>query len=151
MKSLYIVFFVLLSYELISTDCLYSQNRDNIPVYYPEIKAIPDFDSIQSTLDDLWSRASIVEKKLESKGFSFDNFAKICQDLGNYTGNGYHAYFGITPDEFDILSQVYCFDLVCCGTVCLPKSAYEIEAYEWINPCDDLEPMPMGGGGVAAV
>jgi len=141
----------LTSCELISTNRLYSQNSDKVTTYSPEIKALPNFESIQSQLDYLWSQASIYEKKLASKGYSFDDFGKICEDLEQVNENEYYTHFGITPTDFNILWQVYCCDLICCGTVCLPKNAYEIEAYEWLNPCGDLEPMRMGGGGVAAV
>ncbi len=146
-----IFLFILKSCELIYTNCAYSQNSDEVTIYSPEIKALPNFESIQSKLDYLWNQTSMFEKKLKSKGYSFDDFGKICDDLERLNESEYYTHFGIGPDDFSVLWQVYCCDLVCCGTVCIPKNAFEIEAYEWINPCGDLEPMRLGSGKLAAV
>jgi hypothetical protein len=154
MKSIFKVFnpiLISVSCGLICAKCLYSQNSTRMSVYSPEIKALPNFESIQNQLDYLWDQASIIEKKLNGRGYSFEDFGKICQDLDSLSENEYADHFGIGPDDFNSLWQVYCCDFACCGTVCLPKNAYEIEAYEWINPCGDLEPIRLGDGRLAAV
>ena len=148
--NILIYLFTLNSCVLIYNNC-YSQNSDKLTIFSPEIKALPNFESIQSQLDYLWNQVPMFENKVKSKEYSFDDFGKICDDLEQFDENEYYTHLGISPGDFSLLRQVYCCDIICCGDVCLPKNAYEIEAYEWINPCGDLEPIPMGSGALAAV